>query len=180
LPIRKIGLAFVYCDHKRNQSQQLEYFISAIIRQLVERKQTIPECVQTLYERKKHCGRPNLNEYLELLQSLSIEYTEVYVVIDALDECIDKIRETIWNDLHSNLKERVTNLRLLCTIRHIQHIGRTSPGSSHIEIRATGKDMTTYIQAQIKSQTGLSIFCQRDANLENDILRALISVAEGM
>jgi len=147
---------------------------------LVERKRAIPKCVQTLYEKQKHRGRPNLNEYLELLQSLSIEYIEVYVVVDALDECIDKARETIWNDMYTNLKKRVTNLRLLCTTRHIEHIGRTSSRSTRIEIRGTDKDMTTYIQAQIKTQTGLSIFCQRDANLQNDILQAVISIAEGM
>jgi hypothetical protein len=104
----------------------------------------------------------------------------VYVVIDALDECINETRETVWNDLHTNLKKHVTNLRLLCTSRHINHNARTLSGWTCIEIQATEKDMKTYIQAQIESQTGLSIFCQQDANLNNNILQAVISKAEGM
>ena len=63
----------------------------------------------------------------------SNEYSEVYAVIDALDECVDKSQKTIWNALIANLKKRVANLRLLYTSRHIDHIERTVPGSVCIE-----------------------------------------------
>jgi hypothetical protein len=176
-----IGLAFIYCDHKRNEAQRLEYFLSAIARQILERQQTIPTYVRTLY--REHRGKGSiltLNEYLGLLQSLSIECVEVYVVVDALDECIDKDTKTVWNDLYISLKKHIVNLRLLCTSRHIDDITKTSPGSTCIKVKAIDKDVRTYIQAQIESQTGLSIFCQQDPNLENDILQAVISKAEGM
>lgn len=181
LPVQEIGLAFIYCDHKRNESQRLEFFIGAIVRQLVQRKQTTSKYVQILYEehRRKE-SRPTLNEYLDLLQSLSAEFTEVYVVIDALDECINSKRETVWNDLHANLKKRVTNLRLLCTSRHTDCFGKTSPSSTCIEIRATDKDMETYIQAQIESQSRLFELCRQDTNLQSDILQTVVSKAEGM
>jgi hypothetical protein len=115
-----------------------------------------------------------------MLQSLSNEYSEVYAVIDALDECVDKSRKTIWNALIANLKKRVANLRLLYTSRHLDHIERAVPGSVCIEIQATEHDMKTYIEAQIECQTELSIFCRQDVNLRTDILKAVISKSEGM
>jgi hypothetical protein len=181
LPVQNIGLTFVYCDHKRNESQRLEYFLAAIVRQLVERKYRVPRDVQNLY--KNHHGKgskPTLDEYLELLQSLSNEYSEVYAVIDALDECVDKSRKTIWNALVANLKRRVTNLRLLCTSRNIDGFEKTLPGSTCIEIKATEDDMKTYIQAQIESQAELTIFCHQNSNLQNDIIQTVTSKSEGM
>jgi hypothetical protein len=181
LPTQKIGLTFVYCDHKRNEAQRLEYFLAAMVRQLVEWKPTVPNYVQCLYEKHRGKGsRPTLDEYLEMLQSLSNEYSEVYAVIDALDECVDKSRKTIWNALIANLKKRVANLRLLYTSRHIDHIERAVPGSVCIEIQATEHDLKTYIEAQIECQTELSIFCRQDVNLRTDILNAVISKSEGM
>jgi hypothetical protein len=117
---------------------------------------------------------------LNLLQSLSNEFSELYVVIDALDECIDKNGEMIWKDLLTSLKKFATNLRLLYTSRHIDGIGRAAPGFTCIEICASDADMRAYIQAQIKSKSFLSKFCQQDTNLQNDILEVVVSKAEGM
>jgi hypothetical protein len=137
--------------------------------------------VHALYKKYRGKGsKPTLDEYLELLQSLSSEYSEVYIVIDALDECVGKIRETIWNALVAKLKKHVTNLHLLCTSRYIDHIENAWPGSICIEIRATEGDMKAYIQAQVESQKSLSIFCGQDPHLASEILQAVISKSEGM
>ena len=181
LPVQGIGLTFIYCNHKENLLQRIEYFIGAIVRQLVERRQAIPKDVRTLYE--KHRGKgttPTCVEYLELLQSLTKEYSDVYVVIDALDECIDKKGQIIWNDLLTKLKNSVSNLRLLYTSRHINDIAGILAGSTRIEIRASEADVRAYIQAQVKSKHLLFEFCRQDSNLQNDILQVVVSKAEGM
>jgi hypothetical protein len=154
LPIQGIGLTFVYCDHKQNLLQRVEYFIGAIVRQLVERTQIIPKDVRTLYQHHRGKGTtPTRSEYLDLLQSLSNECSELYIVIDALDECIDKNGEMIWKDLLTNLKKLVTNMRLLYTSRHMDDIRRASPGLTCIEVRAFDADMRAYIQAQVNSKS---------------------------
>ncbi|EAA66248.1 hypothetical protein AN1130.2 [Aspergillus nidulans FGSC A4] len=87
LPSPDISLAFVYCNHKASQDQSPEYFHRAIARQLVEQKQAMPGSASELYQR--HRGKetaPTESECLKLLQSLSIDSAETYVVIDALDE----------------------------------------------------------------------------------------------
>jgi hypothetical protein len=181
LPVPRIGLAFIYCNYEKKLTQSIEYFLGAIVRQLVERRPAIPKEVRTLYE--KHRGkeiRPTCEEYVALLRSLAQECSEVYVVIDALDECVDKNRGTIWNGLLSQLKSSIPNLRLLCTSRDIEDIAGTLSGSTRIEIRATEADIRAYVQAQVKSEASLLQICQPDPHLQNKIPQAIASNAEGM
>jgi hypothetical protein len=181
LPSQGTGFAFVYCDHKQHLLQRVEYFIGAIVRQIVERKQNIPNTVEALYQTNRGRGTtPTRTEYLDLLHSLSTEFSELYVVIDALDECIDNSRDMIWKDLLTSLKDSVTNLRLLYTSRHIDNVETASPESTCIEIVASDADMQTYIHRQISTKPNLSQFCKQDANLENDILQVVVSKSEGM
>jgi hypothetical protein len=115
-----------------------------------------------------------------LLQFLSHQYSEVYVAIDALDECIDKTGGTIWNRLLSTLKSSISNLRLLCTSRDIEDIGGILTGSTRIEIHASKADIKAYVRAHIKTSEFLMPICQQDAELQNRIPQAIASKAEGM
>lgn len=69
----------------------------------------------------------------------------MYIIIDALDECINRKGEIIWNDLLTKLKDFVSNLRLLYTSRHIDDIAGILAGSTRIEIRASEADIRSYV-----------------------------------
>ena len=181
LPIPGIGLAFIYCNHKANQAQNVKYFLGTITRQLVEQRQAIPKDVRTLHE--KHRGKgttPTREEYLALLQLLGKECSEIYIVIDALDECIDNKGESIWDDFLTQLMGSVSNLHLLCTSREIDDIGGTLTRSTRIPICARDTDIEAYVQAQIKSKVRLRRFCNEDPGLQNEILQVVGVKAKGM
>lgn len=148
---------------------------------MVERRPAIPYEVRSVYE--EHRGKetkPTCQEYVGLLQFLAHECSEVYVAIDALDECIDKNGRTIWNELLSKLKSSVSNLRLLYTSRDIEDFSGILTGSTRINMRASEADIQAYVQAQIRSAESLLSICERDAELENKIPQAIASKAEGM
>ena len=148
---------------------------------MVERRPAIPYEVRSLFE--KHRGKetkPTCQEYVDLLQCLAHEFSEVYVAIDALDECIDKNGRIIWNGLLSKLKCSVSNLRLLYTSRNIEDIAGILAGSTRIEIRASEADIQAYVRAQLQSAESLLPICEQDAELENKIAQAIASKAEGM
>ena len=114
---------------------------------MVERRPIIPENVRTLYE--KHRGKetiPTCTEYQGLLESLANEYSEVYIVIDALDECIEDSGQLIWSELLSELKGSLPNLRLLYTSRNIHDTAGIFTESTVIPIRASEADIRTYIK----------------------------------
>lgn len=181
LPIPDTGLAFFYCNYKERLSQSVEYFASTIARQLVEQRSVIPEEVRTLYRNHRGKGtRLGCAEYLELLQSLAKGCFEVYIVIDALDECINKDDESIWSCLLTKLKSSIPSLHLLCTSRHISDIGGSLTGATQIEIRASDADIKAYVLAQIGAKDRLLGFCRDDATLQDEILKVVGSKAEGM
>ena len=181
LPLQDTGLAFIYCDYKQSALQSLEHFIGSIIRQLAQQASTIPQSVCNLYEKYRAKGTPaSLVEYLELLQSLAKGFNEMYLVIDALDECIDRNGESIWSGLLTKITAYIPNLRLLCTSRHISDMRGILRDSTRIEIRADDADIRTYILAQVKSRDRLLGFCSKDPALESEILEAVASKAVGM
>jgi hypothetical protein len=181
LPLQDTGLAFIYCDYKQSALQSLERFIGSIIRQLAQRASAIPQSVCNLHEKYRAKGTPaSLTEYMELLQSLAKGFDEMYLVIDALDECIDRNGESIWSGLLTQVMTHVPNLRLLCTSRHISDMGGVLRDSTRIEIRADDADIRTYILAQVKSRDRLLGFCSKDPALESEILETVASKAVGM
>ena len=181
LPIPDIGLAFIYCNYKERLSQSVEYMAGIIVRQLVEQRRVIPEEVRALYRKHREKGtRLSSAEYLELLQSLAKGCSETYIVIDALDECINKDDESIWGGLLAELRASIPNLHLLCTSRHISDIGGSLAGATRIEIRASDADIKAYVLAQVKSKDRLRGFCRDDAALQDEILEVVGSKADGM
>jgi hypothetical protein len=181
LPIPDIGLAFIYCNYKERLSQKVEYFAGTIVRQLVEQRPAIADEVRELYEECRRKGtRLSCAEYLGLLQSLAKGCSEVYIIVDALDECIDKDEEPIWNSLLTKLKASVPNLHLFCTSRHISDVGGNLAGSTHIEIRATDADIEGYVREQIKSRDRLLGFCRENAALQDEVLEAVRLKSKGM
>jgi hypothetical protein len=115
-----------------------------------------------------------------LLQCLAHECSEVYVAIDALDECIDKNGRIIWNVLLKKLTSSISNLRLLYTSRDIGDIAGILKRSTRIEIRAREADIRAYVQAQLESEEFLLQICEEDAEIKNKIPQAIASKAEGM
>ncbi|OCK76912.1 hypothetical protein K432DRAFT_305320, partial [Lepidopterella palustris CBS 459.81] len=124
--------------------------------------------VRTLYERHHGKGAtPICANYLQLLQPLTKKYSEVYVIINTLDECIDKKGQITWNNLLTELEGSVANLRLPCTSRRIDDITGILAGSTRIKIRVREADIRAYVQAQVKSKHFLFEYCPQDSNLQN-------------
>ncbi|KAI9776091.1 MAG: hypothetical protein M1839_000604 [Geoglossum umbratile] len=181
LPIPDIGLAFIYCNYKERLSQKVEYFAGTIVRQLVEQRPAIADEVRELYEERRGKGtRLSCAEYLGLLQSLAKGCSAVYIIVDALDECIDKDEEPIWSSLLTKLKASVPNMHLFCASRHISDVGGSLAGSAHIEIRATDADIEAYVREQIKSKDRLLGFCREDSALQDEVLEAVRLKSKGM
>ncbi|KAF5855664.1 hypothetical protein ETB97_008825 [Aspergillus alliaceus] len=181
LPAPDISLAFIYCNYKLSQVQNLEYFYRAIARQLVELKGAVPESVTELYQRHRRKGTaPTEEECLELIQSLTKDSAGTYIVIDALDECVDENDRPFWTKLIGQLKSSIINLHLLCTSRHIDDPRGVLENATHVEIRASRADIETYVEERIESSDNLLIFCKQDPRLRHNIMEVIVSKSDGM
>ena len=146
----KTGIAYVYCiydKHKRQEQSKLT-LLSTLLRQLIEQLPIIPKLVKDLYEKKKF-SHLTFAEVSELLKTTArSEYSQVFIVLDALDEgegdahaVISEIR-----DLQSQSKTR-----LMATSRPIPEISQRFKDDINLEISAMGEDIERYLDVRLPS-----------------------------
>lgn len=85
---RTVGIAYIYCDYRNINDQKVNDLLASLLRQLSERQVLLPGIVKDLYNshRVKNT-RPSLERIYDVLQSVAQNYSKVFLVIDALDEC---------------------------------------------------------------------------------------------
>lgn len=86
-----VGIAYFYCNYQHidDQSQKLENLLAAILRQLVQGLFPIPDTVHGLHKKHRTKGtRPSVEEMTKVLRSTVAHFSRLFIVIDALDECL--------------------------------------------------------------------------------------------
>lgn len=89
----KIGIAFIYYDFIKRDRQKPVDILASLIKQLIQHQPHVPEVIKALYEKYKNippssCSNTDIRYFSETLQHvISGNYTRVFIVVDALDEC---------------------------------------------------------------------------------------------
>ena len=85
-----IGIIYLYCNFRRQLEQTALNLLGSLARQLAYQRPGISEELQKLYQHhinKK--SRPSLDEINKFIQTEIGRFTRVFIVLDALDECIN-------------------------------------------------------------------------------------------
>ncbi|MCJ1470533.1 hypothetical protein MMC07_009179 [Pseudocyphellaria aurata] len=173
-----VGVAYVYCNYKRQVEQNAAELLAAILKQLVQARPSIAEPVQHLHE--QHAGRgtkPSLEEIFGALRAVLANYSSAYIAVDALDECPDQDgtrRQFLakLRDLQSG-----TDLRLFATSRFIPDIVGKFGAALMLEIRASDEDVRRFVTDQIHR---LPRCIQRDDTLQNIVQEKIVQAVDGM
>jgi hypothetical protein len=98
------AFAYLYCNFRRQHEQKLEDLITALLKQLVQRQSSLSDSVKNLYQQH---NRPSLDEFLRDLHSVIANFSTVYIIIDALDECqiVEGCRATFLSTLFKPSKQ---------------------------------------------------------------------------
>lgn len=173
-----IGVAYLYCNYKRHEEQTISSLLAAMLKQLVQDRPLIAKPLSSLYDRHEiPRTRPSIEETLSALQSVLANYSRVYVVIDALDECPDRdgARSQLLKLCRSI--QRQTDLRLMVTSRHISDIVNKFKGMPQLEVRASNADVKRYVVGQIDR---LPKCVQRDDDLQEFVQNKIVEAVDGM
>jgi hypothetical protein len=165
-----------FCNYKERDQSALN-IIGSILQQVAQRHLGISENISNLYnyhKAKKTC--PSLMDFIKVLQAETRQYSVVFVVVDALDECgNDEARD----DLISQLKCLVPKLRLFITTRpHIAVLHFENPLS--IEIRAEEKDIRVYLGSRLEKETRIKRHIRADPSLREEIIASILERTDGM
>lgn len=137
----------------------------------------MPKLLEELYERYRDQNIPaSLDEIYETLSSLIETYSDVFFVIDALDECTDEIR---WG-LIEKLRACQPKTCLLITSRFLDSIDEELEDFERLEIKANRADLELFIDHHIHKNKNLRRIVERSPGMRIDIKEAVVKTAEDM
>jgi Cdc6-like AAA superfamily ATPase len=173
-----VGIAFVYCNFRRQHEQKLEDLFASLLKQLVQERRSMPGCVKDLYDsRKKKGTRPSVDDVLTALHSVAALYARVFIVVDALDEC------QATNGCRTTFLAEAFNLQAKCgmdlfvTSRFIPEIVDRFKEYATLEIRASDEDVRRYLGGRMSELPG---FVRRNQGLQEEIKAGVVRVVGGM
>jgi hypothetical protein len=169
------GLAFVYCDFRRQQEHTTERLLASILMQLL-RYHKIPDSVTELLQQSEERRRsPQIHEVLKALEGLITTLDSTFLVVDALDELAEKERKRFLTELIKLQGQTACNL--LVTSRPILQIADQLSGRPKLDIRAAKDDLHSFLATHIQDLPG---FVSRDSKLQDEIMTTIASAVNGM
>ena len=175
---KSIGIAYLYCDFRRQEEQKINDLLVSLLKQLAESQQSLLGTVKELYDRhNSKRTRPSLDEVSGSLQIVTALYSRVFIIVDALDEyqISDGGRQTFLSslfDLQANC-----GANLFATSRPILSIENEFKGNLKLEIRAREEDVRKYLNGHMLRLPG---FVARSPKLQEEIKTDIVKAVDGM
>lgn len=176
--------AYFYFDFNDAQKQDPELMLRSLISQLLQRSVTIPKDVDVLFTA---CGngqrQPSLRALLEVTPQVMQQFTHVYIVLDALDECTQ--RPELIDMLETVAGWQLDSVHLLMTSRKERDIESSFGGyveeedSICLQRDVVDKDIQQYVQQRLSDDKALAKW-NKDATIRREIEAALMRGACGM
>ena len=177
-----VGIAYLYCDFRRQSEQSVETLLASLLKQLAQKRASIPDCVRTFYDQfRNKPKRPTFDEISSILHAVSILYSRVFIIVDALDECkvTNACRKRLLSEIFKLQAGGKANMKanIFSTSRDNPEIVEEFKGSISLKIRAKDEDVQTYLAGHMDR---LPSFVSSDLDLQNKIKATISNAVDGM
>lgn len=149
------AVAYFYFDFNTATKQQVSTCFSSLVGQLCAQVRILPPLVRQVHSRcTKGNHQPSLLELIQMLASFMDDFDNLFIVIDALDECPKHGERGELLDAISDIKSRsIDNLHFLVTSRREPDIEEILlPLVTTPAISLKGSDLDMDIQLHISHQ----------------------------
>jgi hypothetical protein len=175
-----LGIAYFFFDGRDSQKElQLHNkLIRTLISQLSDtRHGGITENLADLYKRCGEVQQPSDEQLQNVLRDMLDRFSQTYIMIDALDECIEREKTLNWVNKLISDTDRKSALHIVVTSRPERDINKIfaalDPHSIDVG-EANTKDIVEYLKLQMESK-----FTKYDENTQTKIMSELEQHAEG-
>jgi len=173
-----IGVTYIFCNYKTQVDQTVTNLLATILKQLVCTRSSVAEPALHLYEHhSRRNTRPSLEEIFTILQSVIRNYSTVYLILDALDECSYQDGIHSWLLVKFRELQKEADLRIMVTSRFLHDIEKEFKSTTRLEIRANDIDVRRFIEGQIYR---LPNCVQRDEALQDFVKEKIVEAVDGM
>ncbi|KAI9853443.1 MAG: hypothetical protein M1813_002220, partial [Trichoglossum hirsutum] len=176
-----IGLAYIYCNFRRQDEQKPEDLLLSLLKQFVQKQPFLPESVKTLYKcHNRKQTQPSFNEVEEALLSAAAYYSRAFIVVDALDECgvsdgVSDGRRKKFLSAIFHLQAK-TGANIFATSRINNNIAKLFKNALSLQIRANEKDVESYLDGQMSLLQSDIL----DDDLRDRVRREVVRAVDGM
>jgi hypothetical protein len=185
-PLKALG--YFYFSFSDAEKQNTTVMLGSLIKQLCCRRPNTPQSVQDLGQYKEKGQHPDMKTLEDTLVATIHGFSDVYVVIDALDECPyeNGERKKLLASICRIYEKTTENLHLLCTSRRevdietvmtpLLAISTNTTIDLLIYKHAVDRDIGFYIDKTFES----SDFVDWTKAVKEDARAILIQKADGM
>jgi hypothetical protein len=181
----RTAICFAYYNYHASESQNPKQIAAALLKQLCRQSTTEPPELLYFKEKALPPSLPDIEQFLIKLPA-TMKLDEVFIVIDALDECSEKSRPTIIRLLDEIMKG-LPCAKVFITSRKEGDIERAFARSNTPTIQIQAKNVEADIRSFVESKVrelrqchyGKQLFLRSDV-LEARVISTLIEKAEGM
>jgi hypothetical protein len=172
---QNIGVACAYLSYKEAENQTPVKVLAGLWRQLILGRDIGP--AKILYQRHQERGTtPTLEEASNLLCDAIAEFSEVYIIIDGMDEYLDTHQQLLLD--YIAIMGPTANV-MITSRPHIAP-NSTLLNLDTLEIRANGEDIRRYVDAQIHMSSFLKKHVKNQPDLAEEIRSTIVGTADGM
>jgi ankyrin repeat domain-containing protein 50 len=186
----KVGVVFAYFKYDSSESQQPSRVVSTFIKQLCWKKEQIPQHLLDFYHTYDRDVRiPAFDKYKDNFFRLVKSFDQIFLVIDALDECKQDEqngihnREQIMNFIF-DLADDMPCVKFFVTSRRETDItdafARHQTPTIQIEARNVAEDINAYVNDHVENLIRAKKLRLGKPSLKRKIVESLVARAEGM
>jgi hypothetical protein len=179
-----VALAYFYFDFNDTESQKVPTLVSSLVAQLCSKRDDLPEQLTGLFKECKESQRRATMRELKAILSLSVrELEDVFIVIDALDECPKGDERGELLRLIGDTKSwSLPNLHLLATSRKEPDIeDELTPLLTSVAIPIQGSEVESDIKLYIASELATDSKLRKwSSDIRAEIENTLAAGANGM
>ncbi|KAL0632593.1 hypothetical protein Q9L58_008524 [Maublancomyces gigas] len=177
------GLAFLYYKHQNREGQKLKDILPALVKQLCRKKQALPIEVKELYRQYSRQDQfPSLAKLQAQLTEISESFDQVYIVIDALDECSDQ--NMVFALISALVRDSSVKIKICVTSRREQYIlhsfAKLQCPRLEIEAKKVDEDIAIFVDVEIDRRSEDYQYGVIGLELKEEIKTSLITRSNGM
>ena len=158
--------------------------LRSLICQLLQQSVKVPEALDVLFSSCDDGQRqPSVHLLLEITQKIIQEFPQVYIVLDALDECTQCAQ--LMGIIETIARWQLQNLHLLVTSRRERDIESSLEGfiskenRISLESRLVDEDIRRFVRQRLSDDKSLRKW-EKDATIRQEIETILMEGAHGM
>ncbi|KAF3255310.1 hypothetical protein TWF192_002667 [Orbilia oligospora] len=151
-------VAYFFCTYKNASSLSAQTILSSLLHQMLYYSQNLPRSIlddlESRFEDKARSSRVLLSDIQRFLGDiLQNNQANNYIVVDGLDECIDKERGTILRALKKLLEDAPQNLKILISSRGSQDMIRALQSFQQFDLKGSNQnDIEAFISQRLQDK----------------------------